>query len=38
MKSRMKRMVRAYDKALMVFDDLRRNKRERRKWARLFAK
>lgn len=38
MKSRMKRMVRAYDKALMAFDDLRRNKRERRKWARLFAK
>ncbi len=38
MKSRMKRMVRAYDKALMAFDDLRHNKRERRKWARLLAK
>lgn len=38
MKSNRKRLVRAYDKALKVFDNLRRNKRERRKWARLFAK
>ncbi|ENQ0912863.1 hypothetical protein ACENW9_000837 [Escherichia coli] len=37
-KSKMKRMVRAYDKALKMFEDLRYNKRERRKWARLFAK
>ncbi|MBS9628468.1 hypothetical protein [Escherichia coli] len=38
MKSRMKLMVRAYDKALMVFDFLQHNKRERRRWARLFAR
>ncbi|ELH9086330.1 hypothetical protein RO179_000774 [Escherichia coli] len=37
-KSRLKRLVRAYDKALKIFEDLRYRKRERRKWARLFAK
>ncbi|WP_215410403.1 hypothetical protein [Escherichia coli] len=37
MKSNRKRLVRAYDKALKAFDDLRHNKRQRRKWARLFV-
>ncbi|EJH4232144.1 hypothetical protein NDI13_000612 [Escherichia coli] len=37
MKSNRKRLVRAYDKALMAFDDLRRNKRLRRKWARMLV-
>ncbi|EGJ3268895.1 hypothetical protein R8031_000577 [Escherichia coli] len=37
MKSNRKRLVRAYDKALMAFDDLRRNKRRRRKWARMLV-
>ena len=34
MKSNRKRLVRAYDKALKAFDDLRHNKRQRRKWTR----
>lgn len=38
MKSRMKLMVRAYDKALMVFDFLQHNKRERRRWATFIRK
>lgn len=33
-----KRLVRAYDKALKAFDDLRRNKRQRRKWARMLVR
>ncbi|HCS6976572.1 hypothetical protein [Escherichia coli] len=37
MKSNRKRLVRAYDKALKAFDDLRRNKRQRRKWARMLV-
>ena len=36
MKSNRKRLVRAYDKALKAFDDLRRNKR--RKWARMLVR
>ncbi|KXP84300.1 hypothetical protein AUP78_12800 [Escherichia coli] len=38
MKSNRKRLVRAYDKALKAFDDLRRNKRQRRKVARMFVR
>lgn len=38
MKSNRKRLVRAYDKALKAFDDLRRNKRQRRKWARMLVR
>ena len=38
MKSNRKRLIRAYDKALKAFDDLRRNKRQRRKWARLLGR
>lgn len=37
MKSNRKRLVRSYDKALKVFDDLRHNKRQRRKWARMLV-
>ncbi|ESK37504.1 hypothetical protein [Escherichia coli] len=37
MKSNRKRLVRAYDKALKAFDDLRHNKRQRRKWARMLV-
>ncbi|HBD4960137.1 TPA: hypothetical protein KJZ37_001377 [Escherichia coli] len=37
MKSNRKRLVRAYDKALKSFDDLRHNKRQRRKWARMLV-
>lgn len=37
MKSNRKRLVRAYDKALKDFDDLRHNKRQRRKWARMLV-
>lgn len=38
MKSNRKRLVRAYDKALKAFDDLRHNKRQRRKWARMLVR
>jgi hypothetical protein len=37
MKSNRKRLVRAYDKALKAFDELRHNKRQRRKWARMLV-
>lgn len=37
MKSNRKRLVRAYDKALKAFDDLRHNKRKRRKFARMLV-
>ncbi|AQW17603.1 hypothetical protein [Escherichia coli] len=37
MKSNRKRLVRAYDKALKAFDDMRHNKRQRRKWARMLV-
>lgn len=38
MKSTMKRMVRAYDKELKIFLDLRNSKKKRRKQARECAK
>ena len=37
MKSKMKMMVRAYDKELKVFTDLKNNKRTRRQLARVMA-
>lgn len=37
MKSKMKMMVRAYDKELKIFTDLKNNKRKRRQLARLMA-
>lgn len=37
MKSKMKMMVRAYDKELKIFTDLKNNKRARRQLARLMA-
>ncbi|EFK1740387.1 hypothetical protein AW119_10050 [Escherichia coli] len=38
MKSNLKRLVRAYDKCLCHFDDLKNNKRKRRRIARKLAK
>lgn len=37
MKSKMKMMVRAYDKELKIFTDLKNNKRTRRQLARVMA-
>lgn len=37
MKSKMKMLVRAYDKELKIFTDLKNNKRARRQFARLMA-
>lgn len=37
MKSKMKMMVRAYDKELKIFTDLKNNKRVRRQLARVMA-
>lgn len=37
MKSKMKMMVRAYDKELKIFTDLKNNKRMRRQLARVMA-
>lgn len=37
MKSKMKMMVRAYDKELKIFTDLKNNKRTRRQLARVMT-
>ena len=37
MKSKMKMMVRAYDKELKIFTDLKNNKRMRRQLSRVMA-